>query len=504
MGFDFNKISSRPITYETEKELQDIMRVFSDFGFKYTESASRILSDYYSEFRLYSHPEELFKGIPVRKKDVNQEILPKIDIATIDKIIKEISKDLKKNKEVNIPNWKKSLKNIIKETEVWLITENDIKNGTTVSVKNRFAFGKNEELKFADLFPSSPPEISKDKVSRIKEIQDKVRGIKKIVDTIMQSSSREEEQNPNLSNRNVPKLVDDLEQKRKELWGEEFFYKSCDWLGCYCPTTGTIILRIERIQKEREALLSFGDFPMDFLMQQVLLHEFIHAALDLWPRDRDGKIIKKAGDWYQVIIRDSWGSMIEFNEETVDNALVLKVYEATDKATYNYIKNAISLQPYYYRNGIAMKDATDYNEGLEYNLASLIQYKISGGVCNLKPVLENDDVTPAISKGEYIFKHKGIGVLAYGVYAMIIKKNRYKLEDVLKTNAVFANERRCLCIVDEREYLMHVEEVKKKGVKRFYTLPLQTADDRKVYISSQWKDFDWPLLNLLIKEYLES
>lgn len=488
MDFDFNSLK-RDVDRSLEV-LKDLYKLAPNLTFQLTSSAAEWMFKQYYDEKLsfithFPRPELLLNGGPVN----SDFSLPKINTEEIDRLITVLTSEIKKDEGANIPNLGKSFKEIIAKTEVWLITDEDIIPGTSIKDTEK-------KLDFPDLFAKSSPNVfSKEQVEEIKGLEDE----------IMASVSEKQTQDSNDLNRNLPTLVNDLNEKKMNLRGKEFFYKSCDWLGCYCPTTGTIILRIDRIQKESEAMLPYGNnYPMELLMQKVLLHEFIHAALDLWPRTKEGKIIKKDKDW-EEIIKDSAVSVTVFNEESVDNAIVLKIYETVaERAMYEYIYKVIDLQPYFYRNGITMHDTADYNESLEFNLASLIQYKISGGDYRLKPVLDKDDFPAACFKGEYILKHNRIGVFAYGVYAMIIKKNRFSLDKILSTNDIFEGRRQCLKVIDEREFLKHVEEVREKDIKRYYTLPLLTTDGKKVYISSQWKDFDWPFLNQLIEKYLES
>lgn len=85
--------------------------------------------------------------------------------------------------------------------------------------------------------------------------------------------------------------------------------KDPEYLGLYLPATGSIVLFIDRIFKYVEANLLF---------QEVLLHEFIHALLDITPR-----LLKPDGTTIHSINEQLYDSELE---EKYDNTLVIYVY----------------------------------------------------------------------------------------------------------------------------------------------------------------------------------
>lgn len=111
-------------------------------------------------------------------------------------------------------------------------------------------------------------------------------------------------------------------------------------LGVYLPQTGSIMLWIDRIvQKDRPELI----------FQKVLLHEMIHAFLDIYPRvyfkyyNRMCSILTAIGK------KDTTES-----EETIDNILVLDCYSHCGKEYYDFVKEFISNQPDEYKAAIDM------------------------------------------------------------------------------------------------------------------------------------------------------
>lgn len=116
---------------------------------------------------------------------------------------------------------------------------------------------------------------------------------------------------------------------------ENFF----DRLGYYNPKHGTIFLFVDKIAKLENPELVF---------QKVLLHEFIHAALDVNVRYKAKNSIK-----WESIKNDSPYNAEE--EETLDNTLVLYVYDAwgnCGKSYVNDVEGFISSQPKNYSNAI--------------------------------------------------------------------------------------------------------------------------------------------------------
>lgn len=113
-----------------------------------------------------------------------------------------------------------------------------------------------------------------------------------------------------------------------------------DYLGCYCPKTGTIFMWLDRIYEYRIA---------DLLFQKVILHEYIHALMDT-----DYRI--KKGDY--LLGRSSK------EEETWDNLLVLLTYHNSGSEDY-----AVELVESFIRN-----QPTEYAEALSW----YDKYKLAG------------------------------------------------------------------------------------------------------------------------------
>lgn len=168
----------------------------------------------------------------------------------------------------------------------------------------------------------------------------------------------------------------DLPQARKKLWGNDKM--SGDMLGCYVPSTGTIFLKIDSIFNCADSYTEY-DNPRELLLKKVAFHEFIHAALDLSPRDDKGNVISPKKEW----ICD------DYNEESVDNALVIEGFEVYNgkEPIFEFACEFIRNQPYYYYRGISL-----YNSGnLDDYIKSLIEYKIS---CGKNPVESIAPVAP--------------------------------------------------------------------------------------------------------------
>lgn len=139
-----------------------------------------------------------------------------------------------------------------------------------------------------------------------------------------------------------------------------------DWLACYCPESGTIIMRIDYIEETYN--IYRNEISLELFFQEILLHEFIHAALDLAPRNKYGKMHNFPK--FQEICPESG---FEFNEETLDNAIVLQVYK--NSKFYIPIKTIISEQPYFYKQALYIDDSRD----LIRLLTLLVAYKVHNG-----------------------------------------------------------------------------------------------------------------------------
>lgn len=129
-----------------------------------------------------------------------------------------------------------------------------------------------------------------------------------------------------------------------------------DPLGCYCPDTGTILIWVDRIYE-------YGKY-CQVIFQKVLLHEFIHAILDLQPRDKNGGLI---GNRIYKLPGNNWES--DWTEETLDNALVLRCYK--NSIDYEIIRCFIKHQPADYALALKVTD-----KELKEDLKLLISEKI--------------------------------------------------------------------------------------------------------------------------------
>lgn len=132
-------------------------------------------------------------------------------------------------------------------------------------------------------------------------------------------------------------------------------------LGLYQPKTGTIFLWIDKII-EHKIITS-----PELIFQTVLLHEMIHAFLDIHPRiyyqhSHGIRILSSIGKPTQ---RDS--------EETLDNTLVLRAYSRHPK-DFDKVHAFIEKQPPVYKKAINLYNDGDCNELLKQHLAD----KISG------------------------------------------------------------------------------------------------------------------------------
>ncbi|MCM1139334.1 MAG: BspA family leucine-rich repeat surface protein [Muribaculum sp.] len=122
-------------------------------------------------------------------------------------------------------------------------------------------------------------------------------------------------------------------------------------LGVYLPGSGTIMLWIDRIRAYKHPVLIF---------QMVLVHEIIHALMDISPRE----ITKDNGT---IIIGDSSNKS---KEETYDNTLVLRSYSNTQKY-YDMVREFISKQLPKYSVAVDEydKEETVYKKNIENHLA---------------------------------------------------------------------------------------------------------------------------------------
>lgn len=110
-----------------------------------------------------------------------------------------------------------------------------------------------------------------------------------------------------------------------------------DLLGLYLPCCGAIFLYIDKIFRLQNP---------ELVLQKVLLHEFIHGFLDVNKRQ-----IQNDSETY-ILGNDNYSSD---EEETLDNALVLFVYDDWNKCDASIVKTVtefIKKQPKNYKDGI--------------------------------------------------------------------------------------------------------------------------------------------------------
>ena len=355
----------------------------------------------------------------------------------------------------HIPNWDMTMNEIIDKTEVWLITDEDAK----ITVRNRFTGEEKERLTIPKDFGNGPVN-KKDQDRLIGEIKDLLR-------------SRDSRKNDPRSEQNEVELWKIEEKLRKlyqGLWGNDDSTHT-DWMGCYIPRTGTILIKIDCVDRAADLFRC----PRGLLFEKVLLHEFIHAALDLWPRDAAGKISPPN--------RRKW-QKDDFNEESIDNAIVLKLYERT--SGYRDVKGFIETQPYYYRRAVELYELGDLL--LDQLIEELIAYKISASVSTASVSSTTTPSTATSRKYTYyvnghivvIGKRAGIGAAAYEVFSRIIPT--LSLTDV---QVKYGH----LKLVGRLPLVIAADSYKKSpNQKRYYKVPISTKDRQDIYLCSQWYD----------------
>ena len=361
-----------------------------------------------------------------------------------------------------IPNWKMTMNKIIDDTEVWLITEDDI--GTSIPVRNRFT-RKGEWL-------TIPKDLGNGPVNK-KDQDWLIRKIKEYLEDRDHLKKQPNEQGSKFFERELSKLY-------MKLWGENERTLT-DWMGCYIPRTGTILIKIDRVDRAADL---FG-CPPDLLFQKVLLHEFIHAALDLWPRDAAGNISYHKAEWeWQDIDKEF------FNEESIDNAIVLTLYNGT--SGYCDVKGFIETQPYYYRRAVKL-----YESGkllLDQLIEELITYKITAPVSTTPVSTAPVSTTPSTAtSGKYTYyvngkqivpvgkMGAGIGAAAYEVFSIIIPT--LSLFDVLNLKKYGSIKLVGLpLVIDANSYKKSPNQTK------YYKVPISTKDRQDIYLCSQWYD----------------
>lgn len=120
---------------------------------------------------------------------------------------------------------------------------------------------------------------------------------------------------------------------------------SFDLLGRYLPCCGAIFLYIEKIFRHENP---------ELVLQKVLLHEFIHGFLDVNKRQ-----IQNDSETY-ILGNNNYSTE---EEETLDNALVLFVYDDWNKCDASIVKTVtefINKQPKNYKDGIEKHELGEF------------------------------------------------------------------------------------------------------------------------------------------------
>ena len=132
--------------------------------------------------------------------------------------------------------------------------------------------------------------------------------------------------------------------------------KNKNLLGLYKPDNGTIFIWIDKIIEKESPELIF---------QTVLLHEMIHAFLDIHPR-------VYYNHKYGIRILSPIGKETQSDrEEELDNTLVLQAY-STHPEQFYFIKEFISNQSGPYKKAINAFNNEDYITSLSDHLADKI------------------------------------------------------------------------------------------------------------------------------------
>ena len=166
-------------------------------------------------------------------------------------------------------------------------------------------------------------------------------------------------------------------------------------LGVYMPRTGSVLLWVDKIiQKDNPELI----------FQKVLLHELIHALYDVKPRRFDENGISILGSIDSV--ND------DNNEETLDNLLVLHIYEPYSEAS-DIIKEFIAGQPFCYKDSLNKVD-DDFGKEITQHLSRKVENNTVNTNIHPKFYLINED---QISEEEYFMSW------SYDVYGRLSDLN---------------------------------------------------------------------------------
>lgn len=377
-------------------------------------------------------------------------------ISPINTVIQNVESLIHLPAGINIPNWRKDfLNDIIKRTEIWVLTEEDIKSNKNIKIINHFKESEEEDFNLGAIKINNEPlpdsqkreillreieileiiyefllkmyrcvlwmlkteafnfnfledvlgfiyQVLSPLTSRLPRLHEKIGVLQEVIRTVLRRnfnnrSSLERSINRELkllnkiqiadisdiNENDIPSSVEaiinlmekllrlrdniilnnDLEEAREKLWGNQY-KTSIDWLGCYHPQTGTIFLKVDNIYKEATPYSAIRKDAFEKLMQKVAIHEFIHSVLDVSPRDRFGNPVLNKRRW----LNSFW------NEESLDNALVLKGYNSGNPDDFKFISKVILNQPYYYKQGYFIFLDGEYE--LRDRIEQLLRFKI--------------------------------------------------------------------------------------------------------------------------------
>ena len=176
-------------------------------------------------------------------------------------------------------------------------------------------------------------------------------------------------------------------------------------LGVYLKRTGSIMLWIDKILQKDNPELFF---------QKVLLHEMIHALLDIYPR-----VYFKYSNGMCTILTGMGKKNTTVSEETIDNFLVLDCYSHTRKEYYDIVKEFIKKQPSEYKAAIDIydpknKDYTIIRAHLEEKVSNRERFDISQSINYINYIVSLTD-----DEEEYDDEEDLISLFESGIYDVL-------------------------------------------------------------------------------------
>lgn len=142
--------------------------------------------------------------------------------------------------------------------------------------------------------------------------------------------------------------------------------KEFDVLAYYTPETGSVVMFIDRI------FLWYQDENPELIFQKVLLHEFIHALLDIAPRT----LVKFSNtNWLSCRVQKK--NVDKDKEETYVNSLVLYVYKSLSPNSdiLTAVETFIAAQPDAYKKGL--EESSKGKKVLKCNLIEFLKTKLT-------------------------------------------------------------------------------------------------------------------------------